>query len=652
MRGQKNTRGKHRRSATFESAITQRDFLNGVMLGAGTSLLGAQAPLLASGPTLASPNQAWYGFGGIGDYASSHGNTPEVVARAHEIMQGRFDDPAASAIKDPESYDVVIVGAGIAGLGAAFEFTKSRKANQSCLVLENHPIFGGESKRNEFEVNGQHLIAPQGANSFFVPAPTGGEATYAKGDAHYYAELNVPRKFTYQAWADENRRLQFGSDNYGFLYWLEQTASTGYFFDPRSDETEARWVRDPWRNKLREMPYRSSDKQDLMTWRFGESKPYDGADYERWLDTMSYKDYIEKVMGLGSAVTAHADPILASSVGLGCDAVSAYAAYAILLPGVNAFQPAELRDFSNLERHSFPGGNDGFARYFIKRIIPDAIEGTDSFEDILNQPVSFDAMDRAGQAVRLRLNSTVVRVEHEKSPAGSDHVLVTYVRENQLHRVRTRAVVMATGAWVNKYAVRDLPDSYAAAFAEFQHSAFLVANVALTNWRFLYELGITACRWSGGFGTSCNIRQPMMVGDYQPPLTPDQPIVLSFYVPFYYPGETARKQGTLGRTDMLGSSYAEYENRILAQMKRLFASAGFDAQRDVAGIILNRCGHAYVAPTPGFYFGQNGRPAPRDVVRERFGRIAFGHSELHGNQHWGSAANEGARAMQQVLETV
>ena len=144
----------------------------------------------------------------------------------------------------------------------------------------------------------------------------------------------------------------------------------------------------------------------------------------------------------------------------------------------------------------------------------------------------------------------------------------------------------------------------------------------------------------------------MMVGDYQPPLAPDQPIVLSFYVPFYYPGETARTQGILGRTDMLGSSYAEYEKRILDQMNRLFASAGFDAHRDVAGIILNRWGHAYVAPTPGFYFGQNGRPAPRDVVRERFGRIAFGHSALHGNQHWGSAADEGARAMQQVLEIV
>ena len=71
---------------------------------------------------------------------------------------------------------------------------------------------------------------------------------------------------------------------------------------------------------------------------------------------MSYAGYIEKVMGLDPNVTAFANPLLASSVGLGCDAVSAYAAYSILFPGVINFYPPEVRDLSQLERHSFPGG--------------------------------------------------------------------------------------------------------------------------------------------------------------------------------------------------------------------------------------------------------------------------------------------------------
>ena len=62
----------------------------------------------------------------------------------------------------------------------------------------------------------------------------------------------------------------------------------------------------------------------------------------------------------------------------------------------------------------------------------------------------------------------------------------------------------------------------------------------------------------------------------------------------------------------------------------MLGGAGFDAKRDIAGIILNRWGDAYIAPQPGFYFGTPGKPAPLQIVRERFGRIAFGHSELSG----------------------
>ncbi|MCZ6777219.1 MAG: hypothetical protein O7D34_12315 [Ignavibacteria bacterium] len=70
-----------------------------------------------------------------------------------------------------------------------------------------------------------------------------------------------------------------------------------------------------------------------MIWRKNNEKYYDGEDFERWLDTMTYKDFIEKVMGLSPEVTKYADPILASAVGLGCDITSALTAYAIGMPG-------------------------------------------------------------------------------------------------------------------------------------------------------------------------------------------------------------------------------------------------------------------------------------------------------------------------------
>jgi spermidine dehydrogenase len=63
---------------------------------------------------------------------------------------------------------------------------------------------------------------------------------------------------------------------------------------------------------------------------------------------------------------------------------------------------------------------------------------------------------------------------------------------------------------------------------------------------------------------------------------------------------------------------------------------------------LNRWGHAYICPQPGFFFGRAGQPAPRDVVRKGYGRIAFAHAELQGNQSWASSAIEAKRASDQT----
>jgi spermidine dehydrogenase len=103
---------------------------------------------------------------------------------------------------------------------------------------------------------------------------------------------------------------------------------------------------------------------------------------------------------------------------------------------------------------------------------------------------------------------------------------------------------------------------------------------------------------------------------------------------------------------LFGTTYAEFELQIRKQLQQMFGDAGFDAKRDIAGIVINRWGHAYIAPQPGFYFGTPGNPAPLEVIRERYGRIAFGHSELSGRQSWGRAAQESRRALKQVLQVI
>ncbi|MHB8879888.1 MAG: NAD(P)-binding protein [Thermodesulfovibrionales bacterium] len=618
--------------------ITRRDFLNGALLGAGAFLLDLPAPL-----RLFAQSQAGYGFGGIGDYASSDGNTAAVINAFKGIESGDYKSLTGDIIDTNETYDIVIVGGGLSGLGAAYEFSKSSSKQSKCLIIENHPIFGGAAKRNEFMVRGERLIGPQASNAFGVidrPGIPGYDI---------YSELGIPTEFEYGELPLHLKPLDFDATNFGYRLWFD-SKSIGHYYNGQSQDKPGSWVAGFWENKFEGTPYSEKARKSFLTWRIIADQQYNGSDYDRWLDSMTYKDYLEKILKLEPEVTRYADPVLASVVGLGCDVISAYAARQVSMPGFPEFQGH--RSLKNSHWHSFPGGNDGFSRHFIKALIPDAIEGSKSFADIHNGRVRFPALDRESNKVRLRLGSSVVRVEHEHNSVKGKTVTVTYLHNGKLYCVMARSVVMACGSRLSRKVISGLPVSHTEAYDQFYTSPILVANVALTNWRFLYQLGFTACKWSGGFGFACNIRKPMYVGNYRPPLHPDKPIVLTFYISFHQPGLPTKEQGEKGRERLLRTSYAQFESQLIGQMKQLFSDAGFDPEKDVAGIILNRWTYAYVNPQPGFYFGKNAAMSPRDVIRKPVGRIAFAHAELNGHQHWVAAVDEGRRAARQAVDAL
>jgi spermidine dehydrogenase len=617
--------------------ITRRDFLNGVLIGSGAALLHLSSPIRLLAQSLPLD---WEGYGGVGDYALSHGNTAEVIRAWKAIQEKKFEVPPDNVTDTKERYDLVIIGGGLSGLGAAYQFRKSAGKNRKCLILENHPVFGGQAKRNEFVVNGQRLIGPQASNAFVV-IDRPGIAGY-----ELFSDLGVPTEFEYQQLDRGLKKLQFDRTNYGFTLWHDISPNIGYFFE---GPDAPGWILDLWGRGMQGAPFPRKLKDDFLTWRNSNKRYYNGDDFRQWLDTMTYGHYIEKVMGLDSQVSRFADPILASGLGLGCDAISAYGAFQISMPGFNGFTGRErLRRLEESTWHSFPGGNDGFSRYILKALIPNAIEGSSSMAPILNNKINFDSLDRPENPIRMRLGSAAVRIEHETLPEKSDFVSIIYIKDGKLYRIRARTVVMASGGWINQRIVKDLPGEYRNAYEQFLYSSVLVVNVALTNWRFLYELNMTGCRWFSGFGYTCNIRQPMIVGDYRPPLHPDRPVLLTFYVPLHYPGLPAKAQGEKGRAAILSTSYAEYEKMIIGQMSALFGAAGFNPGKDIAGIILNRWVYAYLNPLPGFYSGQDGNAAPRDIIMRPFGRIAFGHSELDGHQNWAGAVEGGIRAVRQI----
>ncbi|TAN39460.1 MAG: NAD(P)/FAD-dependent oxidoreductase [Nitrospirae bacterium] len=616
--------------------MTRRDFLNGMLLGAGALLLELPAPR-----SLFAQSHPLPGFGGTGDYASSNGNTAAVINAFKKIESGDYASLIGDAVDTGETYDLVIVGGGLSGLGAAYEFNTSSAKQAKCLILENHPIFGGAAKRNEFLVQGERLIGPQASNAFGVidrPGIPGYDI---------YSELGIPTEFEYGDLPSGLKPLEFDSTNFGYRLWFD-SKSIGHYYAGQEKDSPGKWVSGFWENKLAGTPYPEKVRKAFLTWKNISDRQYDGSDYSRWLDSMTYKDYLEKILKLDPEITKYADPVLASVVGLGCDVISAYAARQVSMPGFPEFQGH--RSLRNSHWHSFPGGNDAFARCLMKALIPDAIEGSKSFEDIHNGRVRFPVLDRGTNKVRLRLGSSVVRVEQGNSSVLGKNVTVTYLQEGRLYRLKARTVVMACGGRLSRKVVSGLPVSHAEAYAQFHVSPILVANVALTNWRFLYQLGLTACKWSGGFGFGCNIRKPMHIGDYRPPLHPDKPTLLTFYISFHQPGLPIEEQGESGRKRLLSTSYAEFEALIIGQMKQLFSGGGFQEDSDIAGIVLNRWTYAYVNPQPGFYFSKDSTPAPRDIIRKPFGRIAFAHAELNGHQHWVAAVDEGRRAAKQAIE--
>jgi spermidine dehydrogenase len=255
--------------------------------------------------------------------------------------------------------------------------------------------------------------------------------------------------------------------------------------------------------------------------------------------------------------------------------------------------------------------------------------------------------------VKIRVSSTVVAVKHAGDPQTAKKVAVYYTNGGKLYKVVGKAVIVAGQQHVNRHICRDVPASYREAMNAFHHAPILTINVALRNWRFLDRLGVSEVRWFEGFGWWTGLRRNVMLnGKETMPLDPNKPVVLTQYNPFLVPGLPHEQQCYAARMQLFAMSYADIEAAVRAQFTKLFGSSGFDAARDIAGITTNRWGHAYITDPPGFFFGENGAPAPKEVLRKRFNRIAFSHSELSGAQMWETAADEGARAARQVMEVI
>ena len=617
----------------LNAPIERRDLLNSTLLAAGGLLLGGLTPrqLLSE--------EDWTGYGGIGDYAGSNGNTYEVMTAGHKIRDHAFEGRPNSPIDTGETFDCVIVGGGISGLAAALFFQRSGRGGKSCLVLDNHPVFGGEAKRNEFNVDGKRLMAHQGSAACFPPL----DGSFL---AEFYDSTGIDwRQFQYQTWSGKEAEVKLQTAPYPV-----GGKTSGFFFASRFGHSDGLWLTDPWGKQLQGAPISEQAKRELLNMREADRQPFSAHRFQpkehgdaasRRLDNITLEQHLMEAYGLSvETIRTFLSPISGGGSGLGADVLSAYCEYApdVLLPWKYE-QGAQM----------FPGGNAGVARQILKQLIADAIGGTAAMKDVCRGAVRFDALDRKGKSTRVRLASTVVSVRHLGEAERAEVVEIVYTAAGKLYRIRAKSVVMAGGSWTTKHVLRDMPAACRDAYAQFHRAPCLMANVAVRNWRFLYNMGLTECQWFEGIGNYLTMRKMATLGTDPPTISPDSPVVITLKILFSKPGLSLEEQTVRGRAELLSTPFRVYERRIREQFQSMFGRTGFDANRDIAGIILNRWGHAYLSPQPGFFFGKDNKPGPGDVIRQHpFGRVAFANSDLAGIMDHRTSILEARRAVDQI----
>ena len=500
----------------MDAPISRRDFLNGSLVAAGA--------VLAS-PAGSAGADTFTGYGGVGDYARANGNTWPVVQAAHRLRDGSYGEAAIAAARDAGLFDLVVVGGGIAGLSAAHRFRQLRGTTARILILENHAMPGGEARQNEFDVEGIRLQAPQGSNDFGQP----GQRSDSLTDS-FFEEFALPREYRWQRWDSDLKPLRFARDNYSNMDGFQETqVDVGYFFDRAQGADKPCWRRNIWSSAFKDTPYSEAARRDLLRWR-ADHVALSEAESRR-LDTLTYREYLQKEQGYDAAVTRMVEPIVGLLAGVSTDAACARLGRQLVQ---DPTRPMAL---------SFPGGNSPFPRALLRALLPAALPGRD-FDSMLYGNLDFHALDSATQSVCLRLEATALRVRH--SGAKAQEVAVVYEQGGKLFNVRAGRAIMASGGWVNKHLLADMPEDLRTAYGQFSYAPALIVNVALRQWRFLYDLDITACRWfddTDGIGYCCNLRQNMVTARQAPSLHPDKPAVLSFYLGMPMPGLPAATQG-------------------------------------------------------------------------------------------------------------
>jgi spermidine dehydrogenase len=617
--------------------ITRRDFLNGIAIG------GA----VASGLT---PLDVLAAEAGAGNYPpvrtgmrGSHAGSFEV-AHAVAWNGARFPPPKSQTDK---VYDLVVAGGGISGLSAAHLFQQRTGDSSSVLVLDNHDDFGGHAKRNEFMVDGKLLIGYGGSQSIDGPARYSAAAKQLLLDVGIHTERfydYFDRQFSERH--KLRRAIHFDSGTYG----RNVTAANVFrgWDGGGPDDLES---------AIADYPIGGASKAALLRLLNDQTDHRPDLDRQEKIDflrSISYTQYLRKYVDIPREVTDILRDMILGLWGVGWDALSALEAFRSGMPATQQLgigkldEPDEHRDEPYI--FHFPDGNAGIARSLVRKLIPEAVPGS-TMEDLVTSRIDYDLLDRSGSATRIRLESTAVDIRHT---ADEKHVDVTYVTHGDVYRVRAKHVVFAGYNAMLPYICSEVPEAQKEAIQYAEKVPLVYISIAVRNWRPFQDLGynnvyIPQSRYIYSFGLDF----PVSMGDYRFADSADEPTVIhGTWVP-HSPesGLPARKQHVAGRRQLYELTFDDFETDIVAKMSGALEPGGFDAERDIAAITVNRWPHGYAyeyndLSDPVGFSPKNG---PHVAGRAQIGRISIANSDASAYAYANGAIDAADRAVNEQL---
>jgi spermidine dehydrogenase len=542
----------------------------------------------------------------------------------------------ADASDTGETYDLVVVGAGISGLSAAYFFREAVGVDRRVLLLDNHDDFGGHAKRNEFRHEGRLFIGYGGTQSIETPFPYSFVAKSLVRDLG----IEVSR---YPEFVDRGLYERLG-------------LLPGVFFDRETwgeDRLVSGYRHRPWEEFFAESPAPPDVRRDLVRIHATTEDFLAGLtvpEKRSRLEEISYQDYLLGIARLAPAAL----PFFA---GMGfrnnmrMDTAPALKAAQYGAPGFAGLGLEEELPFDEAGYvFHFPDGGATIARLLVSRLVPPAVPGRQDMQTIVLARVRYSSLDEPEQPVRLRLNSTVVRVEHEGSPDRAQRVRVAYVRDGRTRVVTARNVILACFNSMVRFLVPELPEAQKQALAYAVKVPMMYSNVLVRDWRAFEKLRVSAVSAPGMYHTSASLDFPVSMGGYDCSRSPGEPIVVHLVRNPNRPGRPRREQQRAGMQEMLATPFETIERETRRQMARMLGPGGFDPAADILAFTANRWPHGYA-----YTYDTLGDPElpddqrPHVQGRRPFGRVAIANTDAGAAAFINVAIDEAHRAVQELL---